>query len=88
MVPIPRDVQAREPLTPGADEFRGWPEERQLQVVGPTRLRLIRDGSVTLTDFVQRTNHPVYGGGIRTASIPTAIATAQARRHTRTRVAA
>lgn len=61
MAPIPRDVKARDPLTPGADQFNQWPEDRQLEVVGPTRLRLIKGGDIQLQDLVERRDHPIWG---------------------------
>lgn len=83
-VPLPRDVSARRPVTPGPDQFEKWPEERQAAVVGPVRLRHIKRGDFTLTDLVQTTTHPLWGPGRTTASIRQATRHAEHRRTIRT----
>lgn len=80
MAPIPRDASLRDPATPGQQLFDGWPQERKLQLVGPTRLQLIERDGLRLTDLVEGTRHPAYGAGRRVAPLHRVTATRPVRR--------
>lgn len=48
-------------ITPGAQRFAEWPEEKQLVTLGPAKLAAYKDGRITLPDLVGVTNHPQWG---------------------------
>lgn len=65
---------------PGAERFWKLSEAEQVKIVGPTKLRLLREGRIELRDLVQRHRSAKWGTMRGEASIVQALANAARRR--------
>ena len=66
-------------VTPGPVLFGRLSEERQLEVLGPSKLEAYRRGDVALEDFVARRDDPRWGPSTRAAGLKEARENAAAR---------
>lgn len=73
-------AKARAGRETGQQWFDRQPSSVQLQILGPTKLREIKRGTITLADTVVRTEHPRWGLGRRTASAREALRQSSGRR--------
>lgn len=66
---IVRVTGRRFAVTNGQEWFNGLPRDRQLQIAGAANLAALEDGAVSLNDFVERYDDPLFGEMIREASL-------------------
>lgn len=59
--PGPLPSQTVNPVTPGAQRFDAWAEERQLVALGPSKYAAYRDGALNLSDLVGERVDPRWG---------------------------
>jgi hypothetical protein len=70
---VPITEYSDPPGETGEEWFAKQPEELQRKILGPSKHSLYKTGTMSLSDLVEKTNHPRWGPGLTEASLKTLL---------------